>query len=780
MTTTYNRAQEITRSPAQPSKSDVMPLIQQPHHLEQRHLQHRSTLLRADDSVRSHPYQRHLSPRPAGPLNSSTQTHQSTSPHLSSAFNRSYADSLDRSLNTLRQRYGAIAPDTRIPLTKDGRDPEDMDDSGFPSPAAIDPSSDGPVFETTRQFLPVYTSDTKTPLQIQLRAKLNKGFFLSNSNKWTCYRRNYFQVSAAYVLINPMSAEVSSRGSEEVGLLLDQGNGLVTPVVRLHVSISARVYGEENKDVSLVQHTPKRDKGPQLKPKLRCISSGGDTDNQPIPTNSDAEDSDHEHPSADGAIQSVATWERLQFKQATANNGKRKAAQQYFCIVVEMIAEVPLSSVIHGQHDQNQWGPQFIRLATTQSTALVVRGRSPGHYSDGLGASGQDRYPTHATDRRSETRESSSEEQVVPQALSSQPHRPPRTLQAAQSHVNPQLKINTTLEAPRKSSGPHDHANSHLSAEQILYQNILNGDFNGYQYLPFTLLDPMSGTPAIPHDLFMDPHEHADQSYNPLYSEASHMNMVPTSNNSAGGRFESYAMPERRPSEQAAGQLEFRSPPEEDQQISPMGTYYDVISPSFPKPPFADPFPPVRIQPPSKDTAAPALPPPPPHRTQPFTSRDKHLYPTVETPATHNIVRNTTGRSPYLLSPNRRLSEIFSNVPDNNNNNAATMHTGLPREGSTVGSSQWLESLAGTDVFKQWGEQMLQFSGSSAGFFPFLPTVGENSGNGFHTVTDERSEDKNHRIELRAEGAEAESEAEAEEPLESEASESSEEPDTVA
>ena len=779
MTTTYNRAQEISRSPAQPKISDVMPLTQQPHLHEQRHLQHRSTLLRPDDSVRSHPYQRHLSPRPAGLLNSNSQTHQPTSPHLS-AFNRSYADSLDRSLNTLRQRYGAMAPDARIPLMKEGREPEDLDDSGFPSPTAIDPSSDGPVFEATRQFVPLYTSDTNTPLQIQLRAKLNKGFFLSNSNKWTCYRRNYFQVSAAYVLVNPMSsAEVLSRGIEEGGLLLDQGTGLAIPIVRLHVSISARVYGEETKDVSLVQHTPKRDKGPQLKPKLRCISSGGDTDIQPIPANSDAEDSDHEHPSADGVIQSVATWERLQFKQATANNGKRKAAQQYFCIVVEMIAEIPLSSVVHGQHDQNHWGPQFIRIATTQSTALVVRGRSPGHYSDGLGTSGQDRFLSHPTDRRSETRESSSEEQAVPQALSSQHHRPPPTHMAAQNLVNPQLKINTMLEAPRKGSVPHDHVNSHLSAEQILYQNILNGDFNGYQYLPFTLLDPMSGTPAIPHDLFMEPHEHADQSYNPLYSEASHMNIMPTSNNPASNRFESYAIPKRRPGEQAAEQPDFRSPPDEDQQISPMGTYYDVISPSFPKPAFADPFSSVRIQNPSKDSAAPALLPPPTHKTQSSTSRDKHLYPTVETQAAQNVVRNPIGRSPYLLSPNRRLSEIFSSVPDNNNSTSATAHAGIPREGSTVGSSQWLESLAGTDVFKQWGEQMLQFSGSSAGFFPFLPTVGENSGNGFNTVLDDRSEDKNHRTELRAEDAGPESEVE-EDRLESEVSDLSEELDTAA
>jgi meiosis-specific transcription factor NDT80 len=65
------------------------------------------------------------------------------------------------------------------------------------------------------------------------------------------------------------------------------------------------------------------------------------------------------------------TFERIQFQKATANNGKRRAQQQYFHVVVELFADV-------GRHGDPQW----IKIATSQSHPMVVRGRSPGHYKD--------------------------------------------------------------------------------------------------------------------------------------------------------------------------------------------------------------------------------------------------------------------------------------------------------------------------------------------------------------------------------------------------------------
>ena len=66
-------------------------------------------------------------------------------------------------------------------------------------------------------------------------------------------------------------------------------------------------------------------------------------------------------------------FERLQFQKATANNGKRRAVQQYFRIIVELFAEVEDSPHAHGEN-------QVVKIARCSSDPLIVRGRSPGHY----------------------------------------------------------------------------------------------------------------------------------------------------------------------------------------------------------------------------------------------------------------------------------------------------------------------------------------------------------------------------------------------------------------
>jgi hypothetical protein len=68
------------------------------------------------------------------------------------------------------------------------------------------------------------------------------------------------------------------------------------------------------------------------------------------------------------STENIVTFERLQFKSATANNGKRRAAQQYYCIIVDLYAQTETGALV--------------KIATTESAPLVVRGRSPGHYTD--------------------------------------------------------------------------------------------------------------------------------------------------------------------------------------------------------------------------------------------------------------------------------------------------------------------------------------------------------------------------------------------------------------
>ena len=131
---------------------------------------------------------------------------------------------------------------------------------------------------------------------------------------------------------------------------MEYENNLHT-VIGFQISVSAKVANMD-KPIDLIQRTPKRDKGPQIIPsKIPCRSGGNPNQFNVL-----------------GKSQNVVTFERLQFRIATANNGKRRAAQQYYVIIVELFAQTS-----NGQQ---------IKVATSESAQIIVRGRSPGHYTD--------------------------------------------------------------------------------------------------------------------------------------------------------------------------------------------------------------------------------------------------------------------------------------------------------------------------------------------------------------------------------------------------------------
>ncbi|KAI8991581.1 hypothetical protein BDF20DRAFT_845371 [Mycotypha africana] len=204
----------------------------------------------------------------------------------------------------------------------------------------------GPAFSPTKQTLDLWNIDQSNGYQVQLQAKMDRGFFRADQD-WTCYRRNYFQVSSVFELhgMNYMFQ------GPEVPCLVKTENQELYQVDYFSIGVTARVSGSDKK-IELVQHTPKRDKGPQMIPEPRVVSVGGNL-----------------HLASVGSNHNIVTFERLQFKTATANNGKRRAAQQYYEIVISLYA------------NSSTTGKQF-KVATTVSAPLVVRGRSPGHYAD--------------------------------------------------------------------------------------------------------------------------------------------------------------------------------------------------------------------------------------------------------------------------------------------------------------------------------------------------------------------------------------------------------------
>jgi meiosis-specific transcription factor NDT80 len=232
-----------------------------------------------------------------------------------------------------------------------------------------------------------------------IEANIEKGFFYSNDQCWTCYRRNYFSVQCSYALSPHLPSQTlflnrsGSRGQEQIQAMA--------------MTISAAVDGATGKTIELIQHTAKRDKGPQTAiqmTKLTPTPPGGKfaqladhsyshglasyghsaaSGTAPLPSpylplqnakddsatqdqtgyaNQERSPSAHQH-----------TFERIQFKSATANNGKRRAQQQYYHLIVELYADVRIDS---------SKTAHWVKIAQRASSQVVVRGRSPSHYSN--------------------------------------------------------------------------------------------------------------------------------------------------------------------------------------------------------------------------------------------------------------------------------------------------------------------------------------------------------------------------------------------------------------
>ena len=240
----------------------------------------------------------------------------------------------------------------------------------------------------------------------EVHAKVEKGFFTSPTDgKWTCYRRNYFSVHCHFEL----------HPNINNGMLHLKRNNKPEQIQAMGMRLSAAVDGANGKNIELVQHTPKRDNGPKSRIEITKVS--------PMPSNTRADhntvsshamfpgslstfhsagpylplqntDDLHASPSTRAQpplpapypytssavahlpmpIQSTShTFERVQFKQATANNGKRRASQQYFHLIVELFADVRKTG-----NDPPEW----VKVAHRLSEKIVVRGRSPSHYQN--------------------------------------------------------------------------------------------------------------------------------------------------------------------------------------------------------------------------------------------------------------------------------------------------------------------------------------------------------------------------------------------------------------
>lgn len=222
-----------------------------------------------------------------------------------------------------------------------------------------------PPFHETEQELNLFT-DAGQPVIPNIAAQMPKNFFyISSESAWGCYRRNYINLSASFAL---------QGWTPDVPLYVKLRDGEAARVRAFSITLSAEVEkGHESR--GLVQHTPKRDRRCE-KPPPRVVL-------MPMPM-SGLGGLEHEaeglHNVADYKGQKGVeecplsltshTFERIQFAKATANNGRRPSAQQFYTMIVELSVDVG------NPNTESRWE----KVAVKKSKGLVVRGRSPNHY----------------------------------------------------------------------------------------------------------------------------------------------------------------------------------------------------------------------------------------------------------------------------------------------------------------------------------------------------------------------------------------------------------------
>lgn len=287
------------------------------------------------------------------------------SPHISPPLSSRdlYASNIPGSY---RQSSDLLARSPPIPVNLRSAPISPTSTSGFASPNSNMNESLGkaeaPPLCPTEVHYTLTTSDGQmiTP---EIFGRIDKGFFMAD-NDWTCYRRNYFSLNCSFTLspvIPTQNLYVQIPGA---------------PILQVHafsMSIAAVVDGRNGKSIELVQHTPKRDKGPQEKPARIVLAPRPPASHTTYDGTGDLSgiyDSQGFNPTS-GQPATEATFERIQFKNATANNGKRRAAQQYYHLLVDLFADVG-----------DQHVDRHIKIASRISAQMVVRGRSPGHYQN--------------------------------------------------------------------------------------------------------------------------------------------------------------------------------------------------------------------------------------------------------------------------------------------------------------------------------------------------------------------------------------------------------------
>lgn len=190
---------------------------------------------------------------------------------------------------------------------------------------------------------------------ISLAGQLHGMFFMAESQdqasntssapatELTCYRRNLFQITGSITLPRALRY-----------IMTDNGDRIPIIGQELYISATESVEGHPVKLISVPWKTP-----------ISNASTTPEDKTEKEPASIPLDTMSNQDIDADFATFPVA-WKRLQFRIATANNGRRKELQQHFIVRLKVVATLSTGA--------------RVSICESRSGAIIVRGRSPRNF----------------------------------------------------------------------------------------------------------------------------------------------------------------------------------------------------------------------------------------------------------------------------------------------------------------------------------------------------------------------------------------------------------------
>lgn len=256
------------------------------------------------------------------------------------------------------------------------------------APRSIDLFRVGPPFGATTVRRQVYCDASGAPVVPVLNCRIDRGFELGPAGNWIGYKRNYFTL----VLTFRFEDYDLDKFAQNTYHIDDKGR---RRVLYFALGISVRCNDPEV-NIGLVQHTPKRDKGPQYPTPVYPAVPGGDLpEHQTVKASCNKRNSSKiaslskifgfsrdeyyrekgidkdegvlaQYPT--GTVTKVARFERIQFT-ASLRVKVNNVYHKHFILSVELLGYVDNGDQV-----------EAVVLATTETPPLIVRGRSPSNY----------------------------------------------------------------------------------------------------------------------------------------------------------------------------------------------------------------------------------------------------------------------------------------------------------------------------------------------------------------------------------------------------------------